>query len=207
MSGLISEISAYRKPEKVEAIIRAAYTTIARKGYNQVSLRDIALEAGVNKSILHYYFKDKDQLILQVLHLLHQKYLEIIRKVIVLPVSIEEKLNEGFREFQKLSKEEPEWFIVTMDLIIQIMQKPESREEVYSLYKETKGLLAESFREAKEAGEIQGDFEEDIVASLIIAVVNGLAMQFVIDNKATDFSRAYSYFRRMVKDFLKLTSG
>jgi TetR/AcrR family fatty acid metabolism transcriptional regulator len=203
MPGSVPEITSYRKPEKVEAIIRAAYAAIARKGYARISLRDIALEAGVNKSLLHYYFKDKDQLILAVFHFLQQKFLDIILRTVSLPLSVDERLAEGFREFLKLSEDEPEWFVVLMDLNVQAIQRPESRREVYSLYQELRGILAEGFREAKERGEIREDFDESVLASMIIAVVNGLALQFIIDREATDFSRAYSDFRSMLNDFLK----
>ena len=202
MSGFNSATTAYRKPEKVEAIISAAYSAIAKKGYAQVSMRDIALEAGVNKSILHYYFKDKDELILKVFRYLHDKFLEIIREAAALPTNIEEKFTVGFREFLKFTEEEPKWFIVTMELIIQLVRRPESRKEVISLYKEIKGALGDALQETKKRGEIQVDLDEDILASLIIAV----ALQFIVDRKATDFSRAYFYFGRMLEDFLELTS-
>jgi TetR/AcrR family transcriptional regulator, fatty acid metabolism regulator protein len=203
MPGSAFESTTYRKPEKVEAIIRAAYAAIARKGYARISLRDIALEAGVNKSLLHYYFKDKDQLILAVFHFLHQKFLDIIFKTVSLPLSVDERLAEGFREFLRLSENEPEWFVVLMDLTVQSIQTPEGRREVDSLGQELRGILAEGFREAVERGEIRKDLNESVLASLIIAVVNGLALQFIIDREATDFSRAYSDFRSMLKDFLE----
>jgi TetR/AcrR family fatty acid metabolism transcriptional regulator len=206
MSGLVSAASPYRKPEKVEAIISAAYTAIAKKGYAQVSMRDIAFEAGVNKSILHYYFKDKDELILQVFRSLHDKFLEIIRRAADLQANIEEKFTVGFREFRKFTEEEPKWFIVTMELIIQLLRRPEGRKEVFSLYKEIKGSLADALLEAKKRGEFQVDLDEGILASLIIAVVNGLALQFIVDSKATDFSKAYFYFGRMLDDFLECAS-
>jgi TetR/AcrR family fatty acid metabolism transcriptional regulator len=206
MPGFSSASTAYRKPEKVEAIISAAYSAIAKKGYAQVSMRDIALEAGVNKSILHYYFKDKDELILKVFHSLHDKFLEIIREAAALPTNIEEKFTVGFREFLKFTEEKPKWFIVTMELVIQLVRRPESKKEVISLYKEIKGALADALLETKQRGEIHVDVDEDILASLIIAVVNGLALQFIVDHKATDFSQAYFYFGRMLEDFLALAS-
>jgi AcrR family transcriptional regulator len=205
MAGDSTEVSAYRKPEKVEAIIHAAYAAIARKGYARVSMRDIALEAGVTKSILHYYFKDKDQLIMEVFRFLHQRFMEIIKSAIDLPVGVEEKFARGFEGFLRLTEEEPEWFVVIMDLTMQVIQKPESREEVYSLYRDLRGVLAEGLREAERTGEIQGGFDEDVLVSIIIATVNGLAMQFVIDRDATDFFQAYLYFEKMLKSFIEMS--
>jgi AcrR family transcriptional regulator len=54
MTDAPSTSGAYRKPEKVEAIIRAASRAVAKKGYAQVSLRDVAEGAGVPKSLLQF---------------------------------------------------------------------------------------------------------------------------------------------------------
>ena len=98
----------YRKPEKVEALVQAAYTAIAKKGYAQVSLRDIADEAGVNKSLLHYYFKDKDELIMAVYRHVVLEIHHIISRVATLPISTEEKLRRGFQDVRAFTEKKPE---------------------------------------------------------------------------------------------------
>ncbi|MDY6794369.1 MAG: hypothetical protein SWK76_03665 [Actinomycetota bacterium] len=68
-----------------------------------------------------------------------------------------------------------------------------------------RGILAEGLREVREAVDSQKDFDDMVSASMVIAMVNGLAMQFIIDKKATEFPRAYLYFQLMLKDFLGLS--
>jgi len=48
-------------------ILDAAYRTLVAFGYNQVSMRKIAEAAGVNQSLLHYYYGSKENLMLEVL--------------------------------------------------------------------------------------------------------------------------------------------
>jgi AcrR family transcriptional regulator len=198
-----ADTSLFRKPEKVESIIHAAYRAIAGKGYSRISMREIALEAGVNKSILHYYFKDKGELISAVFHSLHQQFLDIVQRAVSLPLTIEDRLAEGFREFLEMTEKEPEWFIVIMDLTIQAIQDPEKRHEVYDHSERLREVVADGFRKAKEQGEIGEDVDETALASLVIAVVNGLALQFMVDRGAVDFARAYSDFQSMLQAFLK----
>lgn len=50
-----------------EAILSAAYRVIVRKGKAGTRMQEIADEAGVNKALLHYYFRSKDKLYLAVL--------------------------------------------------------------------------------------------------------------------------------------------
>ena len=45
-----------------EKILEAAKTIFHRKGFEGARMQEIADEAGINKSLLHYYFRTKDRL-------------------------------------------------------------------------------------------------------------------------------------------------
>jgi TetR/AcrR family fatty acid metabolism transcriptional regulator len=206
MSSSFEASSPPRNPEKVEAIVKAAFKAIAEKGYARVSMRDIASEAGVNKSILHYYFKDKDELISAVFHSLHERFREIAAGAVSVPTGVEDRLSEGFGQFLVLTENEPEWFLVIMDLTIQAVQNPGKREEVYSLSGSLREIVADGFREAREAGEIKANADENVLAAMVIAMVNGLALQYIVDREAVDFARAYAEFESMLSVFLRPTA-
>jgi AcrR family transcriptional regulator len=53
--------------ETREKIVQAAFRTLSRKGYENTSIKDIALEAGVAQGLVHYYFKSRQALVLEVL--------------------------------------------------------------------------------------------------------------------------------------------
>ena len=48
-------------------ILEAAFQILARQGYENTSIKDIAEEAGVAQGLVHYHFKSKQQLVLAVL--------------------------------------------------------------------------------------------------------------------------------------------
>jgi AcrR family transcriptional regulator len=56
-------------------ILEAAYQTLVTVGYNRVSMRKIAEAAGVNQSLLHYYFGSKENLMLEVLEYVNDRLL------------------------------------------------------------------------------------------------------------------------------------
>ena len=204
MTDAASGSAMYRKPEKVEAIIRAASRAVARKGYAQVSLRDVAEGAGVPKSLLHYYFKDKNQLMEALLRFLNRKYIKIIDRVARLPLNTSEKLERGFEEFQKFTAREPKWMLMILDLLVQAVHRQESKREAYSLYEEVSGIITRVLRQQKDARGARGEIDEAVMSSLIVATLIGLGVLFILDKKATDFPLAYSYFQRMLEEFLGL---
>src|SRR5262249_50732055 len=55
-----------RNPNMREAILGAAELLFSENGFNAVSIRDIAEEAGANPGSVTYHFKSKDGLLLEI---------------------------------------------------------------------------------------------------------------------------------------------
>jgi len=193
----------FRKPEKLEAIMNATYRAVASKGFAQISMNDIAIEAGEHKSLLFYYFKNKDQLFLELFHYLSQKYVDMIFDIVSHPASVDKKLTKGFKIFHQFMVDEPKWLLMILELIVHSTHKPEYRAEVISLYKQLMGLIGSGISDAKKSKEIKRHFDDDVVSSLIIATLTGLGVLYVLDSQAMDFSKAYQYYKEMVDNFIK----
>jgi len=56
-----------------EKILQAAFTVLSRQGYGNTSIKEIAEEAGVAQGLVHYYFKSKQLLVLEVLNFVCKK--------------------------------------------------------------------------------------------------------------------------------------
>ena len=51
------------EPPATRRILAAARTLVARSGAAELSIGDVAAEAGVSKALVHYHFRDKDTLL------------------------------------------------------------------------------------------------------------------------------------------------
>ncbi len=67
--------SVNRDNASVLRILRGASALFGRRGYHGTSLNDIAREAGVSKSLLHYHFDSKE-------HLFMEAQLELLRELL-----------------------------------------------------------------------------------------------------------------------------
>lgn len=54
-------------------ILEAAFSVLSREGYENTSIKQIAEEAGVAQGLVHYYFKSKQRLVLEVLGFVCEK--------------------------------------------------------------------------------------------------------------------------------------
>jgi AcrR family transcriptional regulator len=70
-----SYMSEETNVSQAQKILNAAFKCISERGYANVSLRDIADEAGVVLSQLNYYFKNKEGLFKEIVKTLARQYL------------------------------------------------------------------------------------------------------------------------------------
>jgi len=78
--------------EKHLELLRAAASLIARHGYHNTSMRDMARAAGRSLSGLYYYFSGKEELLFQIQHHCYSTLLDIAREALVGVESPREKL-------------------------------------------------------------------------------------------------------------------
>jgi AcrR family transcriptional regulator len=55
------------REEKANQILQAALKVLSKKGYESTTINDIADEAKMSRGLLHYYFKDKEDLVAQAM--------------------------------------------------------------------------------------------------------------------------------------------
>ena len=68
--------AAAKKPDTRTVILEAAKTVLHRNGYSGLSTRDVAGEAGVPLSQIHYYFGSKQGLVLALFEYLNAQLLD-----------------------------------------------------------------------------------------------------------------------------------
>jgi AcrR family transcriptional regulator len=58
---------AHDRQEKINGILNSTVKALTRKGYEQATIADISKIANVARGALHYYFKDKEDLVTKAL--------------------------------------------------------------------------------------------------------------------------------------------
>ena len=90
-----------------EKIFEAATDVFVDKGMDGARMQDIATHAGINKALLHYYFRTKDQLFNAVFEMIARKVLKKFAPVFDEKLSLEAKIRFFFREHITFLQENP----------------------------------------------------------------------------------------------------
>ena len=97
--------------EKILAAARKVFTT---KGMAGARMQDIADEAGINKALLHYYFRDKEKLFETIFLVEAQRFFPKINKIFQSEAPLFEKIANFVNEYIDEMQENPylPWFVM-----------------------------------------------------------------------------------------------
>lgn len=153
-----------------EQIFEAAREVFHQKGFDGARMQEIADKAGINKSMLHYYYRSKDKLFEKVYQLSLMRALPQIVQKLNEDRPLEEKLRLFVTEYLKVIKANPH----IPSFIIHELNTNPSRIQEFFIKQVSKKIqpFIEQLRVAAEKGNITGDMKaEHVVANTMGLVI------------------------------------
>jgi TetR/AcrR family transcriptional regulator len=83
-------------------IMQAARSVFIRNGFDGTTMQQIADEAGMNKSLLHYYFRNKENLFEAVFAYAFRHFVPQIRDIFTSDLSLEKKIERIVSEYMDM---------------------------------------------------------------------------------------------------------
>lgn len=187
--------------ERKYQIIRATIECITRYGYNNFSMQDVARVADVSKGIIHYYFLNKEDLMMAVLDNASSE-IEALLSSSHSGQDVKARLSQVIWMCASVVQNKREYYRINMDFWTQIDQKQKVREEVARHYAKFRGAIASIIQQ----GITQGVFRQgdaSLFASLIIALVDGLALQWLFDEGVFVYDEIVKNCEEAIMSFLQ----
>jgi AcrR family transcriptional regulator len=200
-----SEIALLRR----EQIVQAAVAVIAEQGIQNLSLSEIEKKADMSRGQLTYYFRTKEAILLAVFdHVLETMYRRLPRPAGATPEEGPFARAGGWELVQTLLRtillEPPisEFGCLQYTFLAQISHREDFRERLASLYEEWRSHMAQRLEEDQAAGQIQRSISGRALASVIQALLHGLAMQALADPAAFDRQAVLELCLDMLSSYL-----
>ena len=180
-----NETESPPKKNTKSQLVEAAYRVIGRKGFSNFTIRDIASEAGLSTGLVHYYFKNKEELFL---HLFKEMQREIGAK-------LNQELDRTIDPVNRLRIYVDEAFLmIRRENYFQLLINFWSQINVDDRMRDLSQRLFQSFREKiieiLEDGIADGCFREvdtSEIAATIVALIQGSIIQYMIDPEVFDY--------------------
>jgi len=195
-------------PETAQKILEAAGRLLRERGYQAVTLENVAAEAGVNKASIRYNFGNKAGLVAAVVDaLIHDECLRMVADAH--HVAAEDRLHVAMVGIEGMIVS-ADAFRGFFDILPHAFRDVDLRDRMFELYKwwyrqnlEWLGLTADG---------TEGEAHELLVglAELIAAIPDGLSVQIGLDPEHFDLRRplaALEFLLRNSMDQLVALSG
>jgi AcrR family transcriptional regulator len=160
-----------------EAIVQAAGRCIVARGHAALSTRAVATEAGVNQSLIHYYFGTKERLTLAVLERMNQTLLKRQAEMFESTASVAEKWAQACRFYE--SDIRSGYVRLLMELSALGVSNAAIGDEMRKLRAQWRALLERVVDDALEHFGIRSVSAEQVTAYLV-AFWYGMEMEMVL---------------------------
>lgn len=177
-----------RSPEaqqRRQDILRIATETFAARGYKNASLAEIAERAGLTQAGVLHYFRSKDLLLTGVLELRDQTDIEQLGPDRPRGLAFLDHLVDTVRRNTERAG------IVRMYAVLSAESVTEghpAQDYFRNRFAGLRGFVSDALREACELGETREDLDVDEVANAIIAVMDGLQVQWLLAPESVDMA-------------------
>ncbi len=153
------------RTEKYHSILDSAGAVFAKFGFHKSTISQIAAEAGVADGTIYLYFKNKEDILYQFLHLKSTNFFRTMREAVDSADNAELKLRNliqcHLHEFQN-----------DIDMAVIFQSEVRYRRDIESHVKDVSKMYLEFLSEIIEQGQMEGEMRQDLFI--------GLAKRFVL---------------------------
>jgi AcrR family transcriptional regulator len=182
-------------------IVGAARKLLAEEGYDRVTMKRVAKEAGVAQGLIHYYFSGKDEILLEVLMKASREYArETERMARSLPEDAD-LAGAALAATKERVSRMPEWYRLRYELFAMGLRNPDFLPGVAALLNSGRTGISATL------GRISGGEniapEDEALAAVLLSCFDGLALQKLADPESFDLDAAYDALSAMAKGVIE----
>ncbi len=182
-------------------LTRAAYKVVGQKGYYDFTIRDIAREAGLSTGLVHYYFKNKEDLLLNLLKEINKNMLVILNRSISTAEDPRDKLSIFMKQAFDLVENEKDYFYIVIDFWTQVNKNDRMKRANIKLFKSYRDEVSKILKEGVDRG-VFVKMDVEFTSAVIISIIQGLIIQYVIDNNAFNYDEFSKKVMKHVNDLV-----
>ncbi len=188
-----------------EKIIKAAKKVFLRHGMAGARMQDIADEAGINKSLLHYYFRSKEKLFSIVFQKAVNDSIPKIVHVFATDAHLFDKIRIFVREYLEFIGNNP---YLPMFVMHELASRPEHLQELLDTIKIDIDFIAKEIQNEVDRGNIKPikpvQLMMNIISLCVFPVIAKPMMSkfFVPDNQEDLYARFLEERKQLVADFV-----
>lgn len=163
--------------EKATIILDAAQAVLAREGFSGATISNVAAEAGVSRGLLHYHFKDKEDMLAKVLRRSTEESWTILRTIMASSESPEDFADKITNAMKAYSRENPGALSLLAEGLAISRNHPRIQSELTALHREGQEVFTREFHAWKASRRMEIGMPPAGLSTILIALLDGLGLE------------------------------
>jgi len=184
-------------------IIEAARNVFIKKGMNGARMQEIADEAGINKALLHYYFKNKQTLFKAIFEMVFEQMFSNFSVLISTEMDFLDKIREFTNRYIEMLIQNP---FLPIFLLNEINHTPDIVAHMSNKIMPNVQMFAQSFQEEVQKGKIRDiNFEEliiNIIALCIFPIISKNIFKEIFKIQEAEVTQFLENRKKTVPEFI-----
>jgi AcrR family transcriptional regulator len=176
-------------------LIRSAYRLFSEKGVHRVPLEEIAAHADLSKGLVLYYFKTKENLVLETMRWALDATAERVRKAMSIAATPEGRVLAMIDGIWSSAETNRRFYLLYLDLAGHAARLHHFTELSATFRAVVNGLYAEVIAQGIAAGAFGVEDPEE-GAAILRAIIDGLFLQWL---QEADWERLHPWYRETCK--------
>lgn len=192
---------------KMIQILEAVRTVLARKGMMSATISEIAHEAGVSRGLLHYYFKDKDDMVAQAFQVSMETYKAGVMEIFETAKSAAELAQNLCHALRGILIHDPDFFRLLFERWGMARRGPKMAGELTEYHRMFRNIMQEGMEKLIERGVIRPRTPLEGLVVLLTGIVDGLGMQLVLEPAIAANQAIWETTENVVREILEGNAG
>ncbi|MFC3110813.1 TetR/AcrR family transcriptional regulator [Undibacterium arcticum] len=189
-----------RREQLKEQIIQGAVDALVESGLAAVTTRKIAAKAGVNLATLHYYFENKDALLIGALESIIAQMSQALRADLTQQLDIKTCIESVISNSWRLIQMTRNIQILQYELTLYTLRNEDAQSLAKFQYDSYCKLYEDAFRQGLGNAEAPPAIDLADLARFVVAGMDGLILQYLVDPVEERSTRA-------LKQLIKAAQG
>ncbi len=179
-------------------ILDAAEDVFIQKGMDGARMQEIADKAGINKALLHYYYRTKEKLFLSVFKLALSKFIPKVEKIVYSEISIFDKIKIFVEEYGGLLYKNQ---FIPLFILSEIRRNPDALANVVKSQGISPKLFANMVQKEINEGRIRNIDPKQLIMNMLSLIIFPIAARPMLQRII--YSNDKKAFDAMLKQRLK----
>ena len=181
-----------------QRILNSAFDFISKRGYANVSLREIADDAGVVLSQLNYYYVNKEGLLIEVIRMTIKKYMDEVNVILKIGSTAHVKMSNLVGYFQDTLRNNKNLIRLLFDLTSMAMWSDNFANLLNELFDGLAQLIEDNILNIATPDYKLASYTSQTIARMIFGALFGTSIQILLNPNEKELPKALDVIKAIL---------